>query len=103
MDPALISSVDVLPGADPTLRRLRLNLTPGLTGESSVTVTVSDGIASSTQIFLVRVVTTQDPGASDIILVNQDTNWRFSTDPLPLGMDGKPLDFTAADFDDRLF
>jgi hypothetical protein len=95
------SAIQVLDGPTPDRRWLRLSPTPNVAAQATVTVTASDGAASGSDSFIFRVSPPLGTTATDITLVRSGESWRYWSTALPLDPRGNPVDFTAADVDDR--
>lgn len=96
------SAFEVLPGPTPSQRWLRITPTPGLSTHAVVTVTVSDGTASSATSLTFRVSNKLALTSTDLALVRSRETWLYSVQPLPINpRNGQPVDFTTLEFDDR--
>ena len=95
------AAMQILGDANPAVRWLQLAPLPGVLGESTITLTVSDGLATATRSFVLRITTAPVTTSSDVTLLPAGSAWRVNAHDLPLDAGGKPVDFTRPDFDDK--
>jgi len=95
------AGIQVLPGPTPSTRWLRCTPNAGIAAQANVTVTVSDGAASSNDVFIFRVTLPLSPTSTDITLVQSGETWRYWAAALPVDPRGGTVDFTDPNLDDR--
>lgn len=88
------SQIQIISDPNPAVRWLQLRPQAGVLGETTVTVTVSDGIDTATRTFILRITEAQGVGSSDVTLLPAGSQWRCSVDE-------QEAKFAAADFDDK--
>lgn len=94
--------MEVLPGATPGQRWLRITPNPAQTsGQSTITLIASDGQLRVTNSFVFRITLPTVPNAHPTLLVRSGESWRYYAGNLPLDSRGRPLDWLNPDLDDR--
>lgn|GEM_PF-2277239 len=91
------SGVEVLGSTDASIRYLRLAPSAGTAGQTTVTVSASDGSATTSRTFIFRTAFSLTPSSSDMTLIRAGAAWRYSTTAASVAA---PQAFTAPDFDD---
>jgi hypothetical protein len=95
------AAMQILGDANPAVRWLQLAPLPGVLGESTISLTASDGLDTATRSFVLRITDAQAPGSSNVTLLPAGSAWKVHVYDLPLDAGGKPVNFTAPDFDDK--
>lgn len=102
-NPSLLpnTGIAVMPGDRADRRWLTFQPNPGLAAQSTIRVVVSDGQLASTSSFIFRVTMPLSVTALPARLLQSGDEWRYWVQALPTDPRGNPVDWTAADLDDR--
>ncbi len=92
-----LNVLEVLPGPTPNTRWLRMVPEPGMAAQTVVTVNVSDGKATVSDSFILRLNLPLSPMLSDVRLIDAGSSWRVRTDPLKSTASGEFEDFAGPD------
>ncbi len=95
------AGLQILPGSAPNKRWLRIAPAPGIAAQSTITVNVSDGAASTSTPFIFNVSLPLSVTSVDVSLVSSGQEWRYWAQALPNDpRGGGVIDFTDPALDD---